>query len=107
MRARPAGELVTAVHEVYRCDASVARGIWVVKLRSIQCVDHAPSCAALKTGPVSHGDRGSKVSPEWQAWSIANGRYTVLLDKFGLTPMSARQVPMLPQARGAQLAEVA
>jgi phage terminase small subunit len=62
--------------------------------------------AAMKTGPVSHGDRGSKVSPEWQAWTTSHARYTALLDRFGLVPMSARQVPMLPPARGAALREV-
>jgi phage terminase small subunit len=63
--------------------------------------------AALKAGPVARSDRGSKVSPEWQAWVAANARYTALLDRFGLTPASGRTLPLLPPARGQPLREVA
>jgi hypothetical protein len=62
--------------------------------------------AALKAGPVSHGDRGSKTSPEWSAWIAAHQRYVSLLDRFGLLPMAAKHVPMLPPAKGTRLEAV-
>jgi phage terminase small subunit len=62
---------------------------------------------ALKVGPVSHGDRGSKVSPEWQAWVSSNARYTALLDRFGLTPVAAKQMPQLPPVKGVPPRQVA
>jgi phage terminase small subunit len=62
---------------------------------------------AMKVGPVAQSDRGSKVAPAWQAWTSAHARYTALLDRFGLTPVSSRHVVQLPVPGGAKLHEVA
>lgn len=56
--------------------------------------------AAMRVGPIARGDRGSKVSPEWQAWGAAVSKYTALLDRFGLTPASGRLLPQLPVPGG-------
>jgi phage terminase small subunit len=62
---------------------------------------------AMKAGPVAQSGRGSKVHPAWQAWTSAHARYTALLDRFGLTPVSSRHVTQLPVPAGATLREVA
>jgi hypothetical protein len=63
--------------------------------------------AATKAGPVSRSARGSKTSPEWNAWATAHGRYTALLDRFGLTPAASRHVTQLPVPGGSRPREVA
>jgi hypothetical protein len=62
---------------------------------------------AMKVGPVAESDRGSKVHPAWQAWASAQARYTALLDRFGLTPVSSRHVVQLPVPAGSKPREVA
>jgi hypothetical protein len=59
--------------------------------------------AALKSGPVAESERGSKTSPAWTAWQTATGAYRHWCAAFGLTPLAARQVPMLPPAKGVKL----
>jgi phage terminase small subunit len=61
---------------------------------------------ALRAGPVAESGRGSKVHPAWQAWTSAHARYTALLDRFGLTPVSSRHVTQLPVPGGSRLREV-
>jgi hypothetical protein len=62
--------------------------------------------AALKSGPIIQGERGCKTAPQWTAWMAASNVYRQWCAAFGLTPMAARQVPMLPPAKGTALREV-
>jgi hypothetical protein len=62
---------------------------------------------AMRTGPVLQSERGAAVSPAWRAWVAAHARYTALLDRFGLTPVSSRHVQQLPVPGGSKPREVA
>jgi hypothetical protein len=84
----------------------------VTDLRAFQALAETAALAsrayreAMAAGPIAHGDRGSKTSPEWSAWGAANTKYLALLGHFGLTPASARLVPQLPPPKGTLLREV-
>jgi P27 family predicted phage terminase small subunit len=61
---------------------------------------------AIKTGPVTYGDRGCKPSPAWTIYNATHARYAQLLHAFGLTPRGGHDLPQLPPPRGEPLREV-
>jgi hypothetical protein len=61
---------------------------------------------ARQSGPLVRSKDGVRYSPAWQAWLETVSVYMRWLDRFGLAPMGARHLPVLPTARGAQLREV-
>jgi phage terminase small subunit len=61
---------------------------------------------AMKSGVLLRTKNGVRTNPAWDAFSNTAALYLRWCDKFGLVPMSARNLPQLPPARGVALHEV-
>ena len=64
-------------------------------VRAAVLVD-AAMAQALAAGPTEEAEEGSKISPAWRAYTLADATYRGWLIHFGLTPRSRQAVKTLP-----------